>query len=84
MSTLTLDRKKRIEMLYVEGARRASWKCEKSIRRWWMSSTVFNLTDQQLAALIERGRGWPWNGYELRLMKEADRYQPKRLVGRKR
>jgi hypothetical protein len=25
---------------------------------------------------IERGRGWPWNGYELRLMKDAGKYPP--------
>jgi len=35
---------------------------ESSIRRWGVSSAVLNLTDQQLAALIERGRGLPWNG----------------------
>jgi hypothetical protein len=43
-----------------------------------------NLTDQQLAALIQRGRGWPWNGYELRLMKEAGKYPLQRLIARKR
>jgi hypothetical protein len=32
-----------------------------------MARQASGLTDQQLAALIERGRGWPWNGYELRL-----------------
>jgi hypothetical protein len=53
---------------------------ENSIRRWGVSSAVLNLTDRQLAALIERGRGWPWNGYELRLMKEAGKYPPQRLL----
>jgi hypothetical protein len=57
---------------------------EGSIRRWGVSSAVLNLTDQQLAALIERGRGWPWNGYELRLMKEAGKYPPQRSIERKR
>jgi hypothetical protein len=57
---------------------------ENNIRRWGVSSAVLNLTDRQLAALIERGRGWPWNGYELRLMKEAGRYPPRRLIARKR
>ena len=57
---------------------------ESSIRRWGVSSAVLNLTDQQLAALIERGRGWPWNGYELRLMKEAGKYPPQRSIERKR
>jgi hypothetical protein len=40
---------------------------------------VLELSDAQLAGLIERGRGWPWNGYELRLMKQAGRYPPKPL-----
>ena len=53
---------------------------ESSIRRWGVSSAVLNLTDRQLAALIERGRGWPWNGYEVRLMKEARKYPPARLT----
>jgi hypothetical protein len=53
---------------------------ESSIRRWGVSSAVLHLTDRQLAALIERGLGWPWNGYELRSMKEAGKYPPQRLV----
>jgi hypothetical protein len=57
---------------------------ENSIRRWGVSSAVLDLTERQLAALIERGRGWPWNGYELRLMKEAGRYPPARLIAGKR
>jgi hypothetical protein len=55
---------------------------ESSIRRWGVSSAVLNLTDRQLATLIERGRGWPWNGYELGLMKETGKYPPARLVTR--
>ena len=47
-----------------------------SIRGWGCSSAVVMLTDAKLAALIERGRGWPWNGYELRLMKEAGSILP--------
>ena|ERR1700733_6696010 len=50
---------------------------EKSIRCWGSNSAVLELTDIQLAALIDRGR--PWNGYELRLMKQAGRYPPKPL-----
>jgi hypothetical protein len=50
-----------------------------SIRRWGCSSAVVMLTDVKLAALIARGRGWPWNGYELGLMKQAGKYPPKRL-----
>lgn len=53
---------------------------ETNIRRWGTSSVVWQLTDRQLAQLIERGKGWPWNGYELRKMKEAGKYPPKRLV----
>jgi hypothetical protein len=52
------------------------------IRRWGFSSVVWQLTDRQLAQLIERGAGWPWNGYELRTMKEAGLYPPKRLAYR--
>jgi hypothetical protein len=29
------------------------------------------LTDAELKALMERGRGWPSNGYELKVMEEA-------------
>ena len=44
---------------------------ESSIRRWGCSSAAVMLTDAKLAALVERGRGWPWNGYELAQMKAA-------------
>jgi hypothetical protein len=56
---------------------------ESSLRRWNVSSVGLDLTEMQIAALIERGRGWPWSGYELRLMKEAGRYPPARLPVRK-
>jgi hypothetical protein len=49
----------------------------RSIERWGCSSVNLMLTDSQLAALIERGRRWPWKGYELRQMKEAGKYPPK-------
>jgi hypothetical protein len=52
---------------------------ESNIRRWGVSSVVWQLSDRQLARLVERGKGWPWNGYELRLMKKAGTYPPKRL-----
>ena len=45
-----------------------------------LSSAVLDLSERQLATLIERGRGWPWNGYELRLMKEAGKYPPARVI----
>lgn len=50
------------------------------IRRWGASSAVLNLGDRHLAALVERGRGWPWNGYKSRHMKEARKYPPQRLA----
>jgi hypothetical protein len=53
---------------------------ESSIRRWNVSSVSLDLTERQMAALIERGRGWPWNGYELGLMKQAGKYPPARLT----
>jgi hypothetical protein len=53
---------------------------ESSLRRWNVSSVALDLTETQIAALIERGRGWPWNGYELGLMKRAGSYPPARLV----
>lgn len=34
------------------------------------------LTDNQLSGLAARKRGWPWNGYELRLMRAAGKYPP--------
>ena len=55
-----------------------------SIRRSGSSSAVVMLDDAKLAALIERGRGWPWSGYELKLMKQAGRYPPQRLGNAKR
>jgi len=51
-----------------------------SLRRWNFSSAVVMLTDAKLAALIERGRGWPWNGYELLQMKAAGKYPPTRYT----
>jgi hypothetical protein len=45
-----------------------------SIRRWNVSSVALSLTARQLAGLIERGRGWPWTGYELRKMKAIGKY----------
>jgi hypothetical protein len=51
-----------------------------AIRRWGFNSAVVSLTDAKLAALIKRGEGWPWNGYELRQMKEGGKYPPRRLT----
>ena len=44
---------------------------ETNIRRWGVSSIVWQLTYRQLAQLIEHGQGRPWNGYELRKMKTS-------------
>ena len=51
-----------------------------AIRRWGFNSAVVWLTDAKLAALIKRGEGWPWNGYELLQIKEAGKYPPQRLT----
>lgn len=53
---------------------------ESSIRCWSVSSVVVYLTNEQIAALIRRGRGWPWTGYELRQMKAAGKYPPQLLT----
>ncbi|MBB5060229.1 hypothetical protein HDF16_004965 [Granulicella aggregans] len=53
-----------------------------NIRRGGTSSVVWQLSNRQVAQLIERGEGWPWNGYELRKMKKAGDYPPRRLAYR--
>ena len=53
---------------------------ERSIRGWGASSVVLDLPDAKVAALIARGKGWPWNGYELGLMKAAGKYPPKQRI----
>jgi hypothetical protein len=52
-----------------------------AIGRWGASSVEVIMTDHKMAALIlnKRGKGWPWNGYELKLMKEAGKYPPTTL-----
>ena len=54
------------------------------IRFWGCSSVHLELTDAQYAALLERGRRWPWNGYELRKMKAAGKYPPAQLPSKAR
>jgi hypothetical protein len=51
---------------------------ESSIRRWGVSSVALQLNDHKYAELVKRGNGWPWNGYELQLMKDAGKYPPPR------
>jgi hypothetical protein len=55
---------------------------DRDLRRWGVSSVALDLTARQFEQLNERGRGWPWNGYELRKMKEAGRY-PSRIQTQK-
>ncbi|NYF91412.1 hypothetical protein RBB79_17435 [Tunturiibacter empetritectus] len=31
--------------------------------------------DRQLAQPVERGNGWPWNGYALRQMKKQEKFR---------
>ena len=47
-----------------------------------MFVVVWNITDRQLAQLVERGKGWPWNGYQLIQMKRAGSYPPSREKSR--
>src|ERR1700739_1758878 len=51
---------------------------KSSIRRWGTSSVALYLSDSQLKSLIERGKGWPWTGYELKQMKDAGKSPPTR------
>lgn len=44
------------------------------------SSVALHLSDAERAALIKRGRGWPWNGFELLKMKAEGKYPPTRLA----
>jgi hypothetical protein len=52
---------------------------ETNIRRWGTSTVVLQLSGRQLDQLVDRGNGWPWNGYELRQMKLAGKYPRKPL-----
>jgi len=44
---------------------------ESTMRQWGVSSVTLDLTELQLAALIERGCGWLCTGYKLLQMKAA-------------
>jgi hypothetical protein len=52
---------------------------ESHIECWGTSSVALELTDRQLAQLVERGKGWPWSGYELLQMKKAGKYPPEQI-----
>jgi hypothetical protein len=45
---------------------------ESDLRRWSHGSANMLLTDEQLKALSERKRGWPWTGYELIQMRRPE------------
>jgi len=52
----------------------------RNITRWGVGGATLHLTSRERHQLIVRGQGWPWNGYELRKMKDAGRYPPQRLT----
>jgi hypothetical protein len=54
---------------------------ENSMRSWSVSSVALQLDERQYAVLVERGKTWPWNGYELKRMKEAGRYPALKTKG---
>ena len=55
---------------------------ERHILVWGVSTVNVNLSHEQFNALIRRGVGWPWNGYELLQMKRTGKYPARRLGGR--
>jgi hypothetical protein len=52
----------------------------RNIARWGIGGGNLRLSSRERHQLIARGHGWPWNGYELRKMKEAGRYPPQPLT----
>ncbi len=52
----------------------------RDIARWGVGGGALHLSRRERHKLIARGHRWPWNGYELRKMKEARRYPPQRLT----
>ena len=48
--------------------------------RTGFSTVHLHLTKSERAGLIERGRGWPWNGYDLLQMRAAGKHPPKRML----
>ena len=48
--------------------------------RTGFSTIHLHLTDSERAGLIERGRGWPWTGYNLLRMREQGKYPPERML----
>jgi hypothetical protein len=52
----------------------------RNMKRWGVGGGRLQLSTIERLQLIARGRGWPWNGYELKRMKEAGMYPPQRLT----
>lgn len=52
----------------------------RNIKRWGVGGGNLHLSSRERHQLVARGHGWPWNGYELRKMKEAGCYPPQRLT----
>jgi hypothetical protein len=55
-------------------------RCDLSTHHNACQGEGFKLTTKQRHQLRARGIGWPWNGYELRKMKEAGTYPPRPLT----
>jgi hypothetical protein len=51
----------------------------RDIKRWRVGGGVLHLTTKQWHQLKTRRVGWPWNGYELQQLKEAENYPPRPL-----
>jgi len=49
---------------------------DRNINRWGCSTVALDFTQEKFRQLIERGVGWPWNGYELEQMRKAGKYPP--------
>lgn len=49
------------------------------LNRTTFSTVRLHLTEGERAGLVDRGRGWPWNGHQLLYMKAAGTYPPARL-----
>ena len=48
------------------------------LAQWGVSSIGLHITAAERESLIQRAVGWPWNGYELGIMKAAGKYPPAR------
>ena len=53
---------------------------QQDLGRTGFCTVHLHLADAERAGLIERGRGWPWTGYDLPQMRAAGKYPPERLL----